>query len=131
MDGSDKPLLASGKIVRDYRPLREYWELAKKVGKDKDVIKSEYLDYVESLMSQFEAYAGESREIVLRNILDRLENYIEKDVDEGLASRALENCCPSEKSDGMQAKKMIAHIIAGYLLEYLDSLGKIRIKYNK
>ncbi len=82
-------------------------------------------------MRQFEADTEGSREIVLRNILDRLESYIEKDIDKDLAYRALENCCPSEKADGMRAKKIIAHIIAGYLIEYLDSLGKIRIKYSK
>lgn len=128
MNGTGKPLLATGKIVSDYRPLKEYWELAKKVGKDKDFIKTEYLDYLESLLNQLEADERGSREIVLRKILDRLEGYIEKDIDEGLAARALKNCCTSEGADGVQAKKMIARIIAGYLLEYLDSLGKIRIK---
>ena len=128
MNGSDKPLLATGKIVSDYRPLKEYWGLVKKVGKDNDFIKREYLDYLESFLNQLEADARGSREIILRKILDKLESYIEKDIDEDLAARALENCCIGGKLDNIQAKKIIARIIAGYLLEYLDSLGKIRIK---
>ena len=129
MNGTGKPLLATGKIVSDYRPLKEYWELAKKAGKDRDFIKTDYLDYLDSLLNQLEADERGSREIILGRILDRLESYIEKDIDESLAARALKNCCTtSEETDGVQAKKMIARIIAGYLLEYLDSLGKIRIK---
>ena len=119
----EMPLLASGKIVKDYRPLVSYYKLLKLSG-NRSFIENRYFDLVTELLEKEKNYMN------IDNLIKKLENEIEKDVDEKLAAKAFKECCMTEIGP-QYARKMLARLIAGYVIEMLDSLGKINIKMSQ
>ena len=117
-----KPMLASGAIVSDYEPLFKYWEIAKNVDKtvaEKATLRSEDFDIALSYVS--------SKGITsLASLLSYLEDYMTDRVDGELAVRAL------KETYGVifeieEAKRRIARILAGWLIEACSLWGTLRL----
>ncbi len=121
--GRRKPLLASGRIVGDYEPLFKYWELAKNVDKsiaENATLKNEDFDYLLELLSR--------RKIIsLIELLNKLEEYMLSRVDAEVAAKALKEVYNVEY--GLEdARRKIARILAGWLIEASNIWGDIRLK---
>jgi len=117
-----KPMLASGAIVSDYEPLFKYWEIAKNVDKtvaEKATLRSEDFDIALSYVS--------SKGITsLASLLSYLEDYMADRVHGELAVRAL------KETYGVifeieEAKRRIARILAGWLIEACSLWGTLRL----
>jgi len=121
--GRRKPLLASGNIVSDYEPLFKYWELAKNVNKsiaENATLKNEDFNYLLKMLSK-------RRIISLIELLNELEEYMLGRVDAEIAAKALKEVYNIEY--GLEdARRRIARILAGWLIEASNIWGDIRLK---
>ncbi|RLG76127.1 MAG: hypothetical protein DRO23_01850 [Thermoprotei archaeon] len=117
-----KPMLASGAIVSDYEPLFKYWEIAKNVDKtvaEKATLRSEDFDAALSYVS--------SKGITsLASLLSYLEDYMADRVDGELAVRALKETY-GVTFEIEEAKRRIARILAGWLIEACSLWGTLRL----
>ena len=121
--GRRKPLLASGDIVGDYEPLFKYWELAKSIDKsiaENATLNNEDFDYLLEVLSK-------RRIISLIELLNELEEYMLGRVDAEVAAKALKEVYNVEY--GLEdARRRIARILAGWLIEASNIWGDIRLK---
>lgn len=114
-------MLSSGKIVSDYRPLLEYWKLAKAHKPslaDKIIVDRKDLELIKSLSLQ-KRKVTEILEVLRGKILDR--------IDGNLAKKAIKNVYNLDISEE-NAKMVIAKILAGWYIEVADNLNVVKIK---
>lgn len=108
----DKPLLADGSIVEDYRPLVAYWRKAKRISKelaDKAILTNN--DFQE-LRRIAETSIGAS----LLSLIELFKKKFSERIDPVLAREALKDVYGVDLSPE-EARDKIAYIMAGWLLE--------------
>jgi len=115
----DLPLLATGIIVKDYRPLYRYWDEVEKLGLKKPVIEREDIEFVENLIKK-EGIVNLS--IIYRKLVDRVENRIKMDIAVKVYRDLGLNIPP------ILAKRKIAEILAGWIIEACDIFNIIKIR---
>jgi len=115
----DLPLLATGIIVKDYRPLYRYWDEIEKLGLKKPVIEREDIEFVENLIKK-EGIVNLS--IIYRKLVDRVENRIKMDIAVKVYRDLGLNIPP------ILAKRKIAEILAGWVIEACDIFNIIKIR---
>ncbi len=108
----EKPFLANGSLVGDYRPLLMYWRLAKE--KSREVVEKSMLTHsdfreLEQLVS---SYCGHS----IVELIDYFKNRFRDRVDPEIAVEALYRVYGVRVSSS-EAVDKIASIIASWLLE--------------
>ncbi len=117
---NDKPFFATGEIIQDYSLLKKYWELLKKEGKDMEpaLLSREDFDYIKKLVGR--------RRIKLDEIYDVLINYFTDRIDPETALNACRETYGVE-IDAETARRKIAEVMAGWLIEASSYLGYIKI----
>jgi len=116
------PLLGNGSIVSDYEPLFRYWEIARRRGRE-DIVEKSMLSrddfrFIERLI--------EEERIILTRLLNILEDYYVLRVDPEIAREAYREVYGVELG-GEDARRRIARILAGWLIEAAKQWGKIRL----
>ncbi len=117
----DKPFFADSSIVGDYTPLIKYWELLKKEKRNIDdaLLKPSDFKYIEQLVK-------EQGRISLAELLEKLTEYFYDRIDPDIASRALEEAY-NVKTELEHARRIIARIMAGWLIEASNNTGILRL----
>ena len=118
-----KPLLANGSIVGDYDPLFKYWEMAKKIDKsiaENATLRNEDFNYLLKILSR-------RKTVKLIELLDELEEYMLNRVNAEIAAKALKEIYNVEYSLE-NARRRIARILAGWLIEASNIWGDVRLK---
>ncbi len=119
-------MFASGTIVSDYEPLFRYWEIARREGRedlvDKAMLENRDFDYIRKMILE--------QALNLLEVLDRLEEYFIERVDPGIAVKALEETLGIEL-ELEEARRRLARILAGWLLEAAQTWGIIRLRGTK
>ena len=108
----EKPLLADGSIIEDYRPLLVYWKKARKIKKelaDKAILSNE--DFRE-LQQVVESLTGKS----LLELIELFKKKFSTRIDPDLAREAIKEVYGVELNSE-EARDKIAYIMAGWLLE--------------
>ncbi len=115
------PFLANGSVVGDYTPLFQYWEIAREKGREelveKAMLVNEDFKFLERIV--------EREKFSLHRLLNILEDYYVSRLDPSIAREAL------RKAYGVDiweedARRRIARILAGWLIEASRQWGKIR-----
>jgi len=115
----DLPLLATGILVKDYRPLYRYWDEVEKLGLRKPVIEREDIEFVENLIKK-EGIVNLS--IIYRKLVDRVENRIKMDIAVKVYRDLGLNIPP------ILARRKMAEILAGWIIEACDTFNIIKIR---
>lgn len=115
------PLFADGSVVGDYEPLFYYWEIARRQGRE-DVVEKSMLSrddfrFIERLV--------EEERIALTRLLNVLEDYYVLRVDPEVAREAYREAYGVDLGSE-DARRRIARILAGWLIEAARQWGKIR-----
>lgn len=120
--GEWRPLLASGRLVGDYTPIRIYQEVAREMGRDPSsvVISSEDLRYVR----EFVAAAG-SRDVV--GLISMLIPIIKSRIDPAVARETYKRYLGIDVSED-RAVHMISDLVARWCIEAAELMGIIRIR---
>lgn len=121
-EASWRPLLASGRLVGDYTPLRIYQEVAREMGRDPGavVITTQDVLYVERLAR--EAGIGD-----LEAILSVLRSSIAGRIDPEVASEAYRRYLGTDV--GAEASiRMISDLVARWCVEAAELMGFLRIR---
>ena len=115
------PFLADGSVVGDYTPLFHYWEIARRKGREelieKAMLISEDFRFLERIVER-EKYS-------LHRLLNILEDYYTPRLDPGIAREALREAYGVDIWEE-DARRRIARILAGWLIEASKQWGKIR-----
>lgn len=122
---TDKPMLADGSIVADYKPLFKYWELAKKRSRElanKAVLSRGDLELLQEIIR-----GAAGTRLSLADLLDLLVEKIMPRIDPDIAYEAIREVygIELEKRD---AQQRVARIVAGWIVEAGKTWGIIRIK---
>ena len=115
------PMMATGKVISDYRPLIKYLEIADKESKDKVIPRAEDIEVVRELISR-----GISN---LNELLNELIKYVQSRVNEDLAKKAVEEVFNTEV-DKTLAKHIISKVVAGWIIEMAEQFGVIKFKFR-
>ena len=120
-----KPLLASGKIIKDYRILFEYCKIYKKekgAKAEEVLLDRKDFDYLKKLVQEGIIKAGE--------LLNRLSVYYEEKIDPEIAVKAYAVTYGIEysKVDKDLAVHELSRTLAGWLIEASEKLGILEIK---
>ncbi len=117
---SDKPFFATGEIVSDYSLLKKYWELLKLRGKSVEpvLLSRQDFDYIKRLIGR--------RRIRLDEIYEELIDYFAERIDPDIAAEAYEKVY-GVRIEPETARRKLAEIMAGWLLEASSFLGDIKI----
>lgn len=119
-----KPILASGLIVPDYEPLFKYWEIAKNTNRkiaENATLKNEDFEKIIKYIS----FRGSS--VDLLELIEYFEEYMLNRVEGNIAVRALKEVYDIELEEE-EAKRKIARILAGWLIEASDIWGILKLK---
>jgi len=120
------PMFANGTIVSDYEPLFHYWEIARKRGRedlvDKAMLENRDFDYIRRMVLE--------QALNLLEVLDRLEEYFIDRIEPEIAVKALEETLGIEL-ELEEARRRLARILAGWLLEAAQTWGIIRLRGTK
>ncbi|MCE4605712.1 MAG: hypothetical protein F7B59_00045 [Desulfurococcales archaeon] len=121
----EKPPYATGFLVDDYGPLFAYWRIARAEGREdlveKAMIQEEDVDMLVELASN-RSSLGELLVILAGRFSDRIY--------EGLALKAVQ-ACDYKNLDSVEAQDYIAGILAGWLVELGESMGRIRFSTRR
>jgi hypothetical protein len=122
-DESDfKPMLASGKVVTDYRPYIIYLKLAENINvelKNTALPQNSDFEYLKEIIKKGYEH--------LDDILAELTRYVLNRIRGDIAARAVYEVLNVE-SDPEYATELIAKILAGWIIEIGDNLGVIKLK---
>ncbi len=121
MKDYERPPFATGFIVDDYRPLFEYWRAARERGLEDLVEKSMPSDSDINLL--LEKIRGEK--LSLGDVIEMAMDLFITRIDSKLALEAVRRA-GYERIGEKDAHRMIARILAGWLIELLESSGKLR-----
>ncbi len=117
---NEKPFLANGSLVGDYKPLIMYWRLARKVSKelaDKAVLNHEDFRELENIIRRY--YRKPLTEIV-----DLFKNRFKQRINAEIAVKALKEVYGVEFSSE-EAVEKIAEIMSLWLLDAAKQLNII------
>lgn len=119
----DKPFFADSSIVGDYTPLIRYWEILKKEKRNIDdaLLKPSDFKYIEQLIYEHDR-------ISLAKLLENLTEYFYERIDPEIAARALEEVY-NVKVELEHARRIIARIMAGWLIEASNNTGILRLRF--
>lgn len=123
-EGGYKPIMASGKLVDDYGPLKYYWNALRKRYGHAELVKTEFFKDAEKILSNYGSRVSASE------VIEQLSNVVASQIDGEAAVLALKEYYGRDYSLD-DARKIIARIISGYVLEFLESLGKIKLSQKK
>ena len=115
---SEKPFLASGKIVKDYAPLMTYLKLLEKSEREALMPTSEYLKEIVDRV-------GKGK--ILGEMLSELAKELRPKIDVELAVKALKEAWGVNASPDYAVDE-IAREMAGWLLEMCEALGYLKIR---
>ncbi|MCD6341143.1 MAG: hypothetical protein J7L51_04265 [Desulfurococcales archaeon] len=114
-----KPMLATGKIVPDYRPLIRYLELANAEQRDKVLPKSSDIELVRTLLER--GYE------TLEEVLNEIVQVVRGRFDPNLSCRAVKEVLNVELEED-EAVKYLSKLLAGWIIEMAEQLGAVRLK---
>ncbi len=120
----EKPLLADGSIVGDYSPLLAYWRKAKEKDRrlaEKALLRREDFEYLDRIVED------SSGKISVAEALSRLKAYFAERIDAELAVEAVREAYRVESIDEGEARRIIAGIMAGWLIEASRLLKKYKV----
>ncbi len=112
-------MLATGKIVSDYRPLIKYLELANTEQRNKVLPRSSDIELVRILLER--GYE------TLEEVLNEIVQIVKERFDPGLSCRAIKEVLDIELSED-EAVKYLSKILAGWIIEMAEQLGTVRLK---
>lgn len=120
--GEWRPLLASGKLVGDYTPIRIYNEVAREMGKDPGsvVISSEDLVYLRELVM-----TSSARDVT--TLVSMLIPLIRGRIDPAIASETYKRYFGVDIGEA-RAVELISELVAKWCIEAAELMGIIRIK---
>ncbi len=118
---SEKPLLADGSLVEDYRLLLEYWKLARR--KDKRLAEEATLSNED--FKEIEDIVRSVRHIAITDLISFFKDEMKKRLDPDLAVEAATRIYGIEV-DKEKALEELAEILALWLLEASRILGIIK-----
>lgn len=116
-----RPPFASGRLAGDYEPLFLYWEAAREAGRENLLGEAMLREEDYRLVSRL---AGETPR--LGDLLERLEEEMAGRVDPGLAAKAYRRY--GLEIDPEDARRLIARLLAAWLLEAAEYWGFIRLR---
>ncbi len=119
MSDAELPMMATGKIVEDYRPLMTYLRLLTEEERAKVLPKTSDLNYVKDLV--------ESRSWSLGELLANLSEILQNRVDPRVAREAIKEALNLDLGEEL-ARKHLARILAGWVLEIAENLGIIKLR---
>ncbi|MET1160419.1 MAG: hypothetical protein ABWW65_05605 [Thermoprotei archaeon] len=121
---SDLPFFADASIVGDYKPLKKYWELLKRRGKELDdaFLKREDFEYLEEVVNV-------NPGIDVESLLNMLTSRFVERVDCKVAVEAYKEAYGFELKED-EACKGIARIMAGWLIEAGRNIGILKYRYS-
>ncbi|MCD6429023.1 MAG: hypothetical protein J7L12_05385 [Desulfurococcales archaeon] len=114
-----KLMLATGKVVPDYRPLIRYLELANSEQRDRVLPKSSDIELVRTLLER----GYETLEEVLNEIIQIVKERFDPD----LSCRAIKEVLNIELEED-EAVRYLSKLLAGWIIEIAEQLGAIRLK---
>ena len=121
----EKPPYATGFVVDDYGPLFAYWRIARAEGREdlveKAMIQKDDIDMLVEL-----AYKGTS----LGGLLDILAGRLSNRIDGEIALKTVQ-ACGYKNLDSINAQHYVAKILAGWLVELGESMGRIRFSTRR
>ncbi len=123
--GERRPLLADGSIVGDYEPLFKYWEKARKRGRGEEgrvVLRNEDFQHLEKLLRSREG------RLSVAEALEELTLYFLDRVDPELAREAVEEAYGVSGYDAESARRVVARILAGWLIEAAKTWGSLKVR---
>lgn len=116
-------MFANGTVIPDYEPLFRYWEIARKRGREdlvnRAMLENTDFDYIRKMVLE--------QALNLLEILDRLEEYFIDRIEPEIAVKALEETLGIEL-ELEEARRRLARILAGWLLEAAQTWGIIRLR---
>lgn len=112
MESEEKPLLADGSIIEDYRPLIMYWRKAAK--KNSELARKAVLSNDD--FKELHRMIHESGSIGLQELLDLFKKKFIQRIDPLIAMEALKEVYGVE-FEPSDAQSKIAYIMAGWLIE--------------
>ena len=121
----EKPLLASGNVVSDYRPLIVYWKKAVEKGLKKA---SEEIVLRQEDFKKAEELAREN--LSLTETLNKLEDFFLPRVNPVLALEAFKEVYGFNIREE-DARRHIARIMAGWLIEASEQLGILKMRRGR
>jgi len=113
------PMMATGKIIKDYRPLIKYLELADRELRSRTIPNSSDIEVIKELLAR-----GTSN---LSDLINELTKYIRNRVDPELARKAVREVLGTDV-DSRTAEYMISRIIAGWVIEMAEQFGIVKLK---
>ena len=119
------PPFASGEIAGDYTPLFEYWQEARRRGREEAIEKATLTrEDFDELRREVEEAPGPSR---LSDLLDRLKERFRGRVDPGIAAEAMRRAGRPGYT-GEEAAEEIARLMAAWLVEAGEEWGLLRLR---
>ncbi|MEB3756529.1 MAG: hypothetical protein GSR79_06700 [Desulfurococcales archaeon] len=121
----EKPPYATGFVVDDYGPLFAYWRIARAEGREdlveKAMIQKDDIDMLVELASKGTSLGG---------LLDILTGRLSNRIDGEIALKAVQ-ACDYKNLDSINAQHYVAKILAGWLVELGESMGRIRFSTRR
>ncbi|MEB3845075.1 MAG: hypothetical protein LRS48_05290 [Desulfurococcales archaeon] len=121
-EGGWLPPFASGRLAADYSLLREYWRVARERGRE-DLVERSMLSEELLELLRSEIHGGESA----ADVLERLASKLEDRIDESAAVEAARRR-GLESIDGATARRLVARLLAAWLLEAGDYWGHLKLR---
>ncbi|BAN89600.1 hypothetical protein [Aeropyrum camini] len=117
-----RPPFSTGKIVEDYRLLKLYLEVAREKGREDLVDKALISEEDVNLLRRLSSAPG----VTAEDLVNALEERFYERVDPDIASEALSRA--GINFDGDTARRIIARILAGWLVEMGEELRMYRLR---
>lgn len=118
-----KPFLSSSKIIEDYGLLLKYMEKCRQTGRD-----CEQLLPTSNILSEIERLAM-SGSIDFERVVNHVEEVASNSIDCDICVQSFKEVYGVDVECD-RAKKALLVQLAGWLVEILDSLGYIKIRYS-
>ncbi len=119
----EKPPFASGKLAGDYKPLFEYWRVARERGRE-DLIEASMLQEADYDFLRKNVVIGES----VLDLLEKVTNSVIDRIDPEIAQIAMERVGLQLPKD--EARLRIARLLASWLIEAGEYWGYIRLTWS-
>ncbi len=116
---SDKPLLASGRVVKDYRPLMRFLKELPSNIRNEVLPTSDDLEFVKSLAKSSTNLAG-----LLNSVKERVRSRVAKHA--GMVRRIVREAWGVDLSEELAVEE-VSKELAGWVIEISETLGYIRI----
>ena len=116
---SRKPMLATGKIISDYRPLIKYLEVAGEEERNKVLPKGSDIELVRVLLEQGYGTVDEMLNQIIRVVKNRFNPELSRRVIREVLNIEIEE---------EEAVNHLSKLLAGWIIEMAEQLGVIRLK---